>query len=170
AGNAATRLQGLLTGTFTDLSASGRAQDIDVLWAQQALGRAGEAWLLSIAPLLLVLPVLGIGIGFAQGTIFSFKAMLHFDNLNPLNGFKRLLSLQSLVGLGRSLAKVTLVGLLTWRALQDTDSQLPTIDGSTAPRAMAPFLPQGMLNAGLPGAEGLRGVAWAVYTDQLRMV
>ncbi|TME31878.1 MAG: EscU/YscU/HrcU family type III secretion system export apparatus switch protein, partial [Chloroflexi bacterium] len=70
AGNAATRLQGLLTGTFTDLSASGRAQDIDVLWAQQALGRAGEAWLLSIAPLLLVLPVLGIGIGFAQGTIF----------------------------------------------------------------------------------------------------
>jgi len=166
AGNAATRLQGLLTGTFTDLSASGRAQDIDVLWAQQALGRAGETWLLSIAPLLLVLPVLGIGIGFAQGTIFSFKAMLHFDNLNPLNGFKRLLSLQSLVGLGRSLAKVTLVGLLTWRALQDTASQLPTIDGSTDPRAMATFLAQAMLNVGLPAAEVLLVLAVADYAYQ----
>ena len=70
------RLQGLLAGSLTSLSSSGRAQDIDMLWAQQAFGRAGEAWLLSVGPLLLVLPLLGIGIGFAQGTTFSFKLPL----------------------------------------------------------------------------------------------
>ena len=166
ASSAATRLQGLLTGSFSGLAAGGRAQDADVLWAQQALGRAGETWLLTIAPLVLVLPVLGIGIGFAQGTVFSFKAMLHLDTLNPLNGFKRLFSMQSLVGLGRSLAKVALVGLLTWRGLQDTASQLPTIDGSTDPRAMAAFLAQAMLNVGLPAAEVLLVLAIADYAYQ----
>ena len=160
------RLQGLMAGSLASLSSSGRAQDVDVLWAQQAFGRAGETWLLSVGPLLLILPVLGIGIGFAQGTIFSFKSMLHFSNLNPLNGFKRLLSLQAVVGLGRSLAKVLLVGLLTWRGLQDTASRLPTIDGSTDPRAMAGFLAEAMLNVGLPAAEVLLVLAVADYAYQ----
>jgi flagellar biosynthetic protein FlhB len=166
ASSAAARIQGLLSGTFSDFGSSGRAHDVDILWAQQVLGRAGETWLLSIAPLLIVLPVLGIGLGFAQGTIFSFKAMLHFDNLNPLNGFKRLISLQSVVGLGRSLAKVVLVGLMTWRGLQDTAASLPTIDGSTDPRLMAGFLAQAMLNVGLPAAEVLLVLAIGDYAYQ----
>jgi flagellar biosynthesis protein FlhB len=166
AASVAGRLQGLVAGSFSSLGSSGRAQDIDVNWAQQALGRAGEAWLLGVAPLLLVLPLLGIGIGFAQGTTFSFKAMLHFSNLNPLNGFKRLLSLYALISLARSLAKVLLVGLLTWRGLQDTVSKLPTIDGSTDPRAMAAFMAEAMLNVGLPAAEVLLVLAIADYAYQ----
>jgi flagellar biosynthesis protein FlhB len=92
--------------------------------------------------------------------------MFRFDTLNPLNGFKRLISMQSLVGLGRSLAKVTLVGLLTWRALQDTAAQLPTIDGSTDPHRMAAFIAQAMLNVGLPAAEVLLVLAIADYAYQ----
>ena len=84
------------------------------------LGKAGEAWLLSIAAAVADPALLGVGIGFAQGGIFSFKSMLHFDTLNPFNGFKRLFSMQALVSLVRSLAKVALVGLLTWRGLQQT--------------------------------------------------
>jgi flagellar biosynthetic protein FlhB len=160
------RLQGLMAGSLTSLSSSGRAQTVDMLWAQQAFGSAAATWLLSVGPLLLALPVLGIAVGFAQGTVFSFKAMLHFSNLNPLNGFKRLLSLQALVGLGRSLAKVGLVGLLTWRGLQDTASRLPTIDGSTDPRVMAGFLAEAMLNIGLPAAEVLLVLAVADYAYQ----
>jgi flagellar biosynthesis protein FlhB len=160
------RLQGLMAGSLTSLSSTGRAQNVDMLWAQQVFGGAGETWLLSIGPLLLALPLLGIAIGFAQGTVFSFKSMLHFSNLNPLNGFKRLLSLQALVGLGRSLAKVGLVGLLTWRGLQDTASRLPTIDGSTDPRAMAGFLGEAVLNIGLPAAEVLLVLAVADYAYQ----
>jgi flagellar biosynthetic protein FlhB len=161
-----TRLQGLLTGSFTDLGSLGRAQDADLLWAQQALGKAGETWLLSMLPLLLVLPVLGVGIGFAQGPVFSFKAMLHFDTLNPMTGVKRLFSMQAVVGLLRSLAKVAVVGWLTWRALQQTMDQLPSIDGSTDPRALAGFLAGGILNVGIPAAEVLLVLAVVDYAYQ----
>jgi len=166
AASAAGRLQGLITGLFSDVGTTGRAQDVDLLWAQHAFGQAGEAWLLSVAPLLVVLPVLGLGIGFAQGGIFSFKSLFHPGSLNPLNGFKRLLSLQSLVGLGRSLAKVALIGALTWRGLMDTAAKLPQIDGSTNPQAMAAFLGQAMLGVGLPAAEVLLGLAIADYAYQ----
>jgi flagellar biosynthesis protein FlhB len=166
AAGAATRIQSLLTGSFTTFGSTGRAQDADLLWAQNALGNAAQAWLLSVAPLLLVLPILGIGVGFAQGAVFSFKAMLHFSTLNPVAGFKRLLSLQSFVTLGRSLIKVIMVGLLTWRALNDTLARFPTIDGSTDPRAMAGFVAQAMLDVGLPAAEVLLLVAVADYAYQ----
>jgi flagellar biosynthetic protein FlhB len=137
-----------------------------MLWAQQAFGKAGETWLLSVAPLLLVLPVLGVGIGFAQGGIFSFKAMIHFDALNPMAGVKKLFSMQAVVGLGRALAKVSLVGLLTWRGLLETATKLPQIDGSTDPRAMAAFMGQAILDVGLPAAEVLLVLAIADYAYQ----
>jgi flagellar biosynthetic protein FlhB len=148
------------------VSTSGRAQDVDLLWAQNALGNAASAGLLTLAPLLCVLPVLAIGIGFAQGSVFSFKSMLHFSSLNPATGFKRLLSLQAIVTLGRSLAKLGLVGLLTWRALDETARNLPTVDGSTDPHAMAAFMAQAMLNVGIPAAEVLLLLAVADYAYQ----
>ncbi|HEV7664600.1 MAG TPA: EscU/YscU/HrcU family type III secretion system export apparatus switch protein [Chloroflexota bacterium] len=166
AASAGMHLQALLTGALSDFGTTGRAQDIDLLWAQQAFGKAGQAWFLSVAPLLIVLPVLGIGVGLAQGDIFSFKSMLHFDTLNPMSGVKRLFSLQALVGLGRSLAKVTLVGGLTWRALLDTAARLPSIDGSTDPRAMGAFIGQAVLDVGIPAAEVLLALAFADYAYQ----
>lgn len=166
ASSAAGRLQGLIVGIFGDLGRTGRVQDVDLLWAQQAFGKAGEAWLLSVAPLLVVLPLLGLGVGFAQGSVFSLKALFHFGSLNPLEGVKRLLSTQSLVGLGRSLVKVALVGGLTWRGLLETAQQLPRIDGSTDPRAMAGFLGQSMLSVGTSAAEGLLVLAVVDYAYQ----
>jgi flagellar biosynthesis protein FlhB len=166
AAGAATRLEALLTGSFSDLNAVGRAQDMNLLWAEQVLGKAGETWLMTIAPLLLVLPALGIGIGFAQGGIISFKTLIHFDKLNPISGVKRLFSMQSIVSLGRSLAKVSLVGLLTWRGLQDTASKLPQIDGSTDPHAMAAFIGQAMLDIGVAAAEVLMVLAVIDYAYQ----
>ncbi len=74
--------------------------------------------------------------------------------------------MQSLVGLGRSLAKVGLVGVLTWRALQDTAAQLPTVDGSTDPHVMAGFIAQAILNVGLPAAEVLMVLAVMDYAYQ----
>ncbi len=148
------------------MAVTGRAIDPDLLWAQQAFGKAAETWLFSLLPLLLVLPVLGVGIGFAQGAVFSFKAMLHFDSLNPMTGVKRMFSMQSLVGLFKSLLKVSLVGLMTWRGLQQTLDQLHMIEGSTNPRAMAGFLGQSALNVGLPAAEVLLVLALLDYAYQ----
>ena len=163
---AASRITGLIAGSFSSLNSTGRTVDPDLLWAQQALGNAGQIWLVCLAPLLLALPMLGIGIGFAQGPVFSFKALTHFGAVNPINGFKRLFSTQSLVGLVRSLLKVTFVGLLTWRALDETVRNLPAIDGSTDPRAMAGFIAQAMLNVALPAGEVLLGLAVADYAYQ----
>lgn len=166
ASSAAGRIQGLLAGSFTSLSATGTTHDADLQWASQALGLAGQAWLFSVLPLLVALPLIGIGIGFAQGAVFSFKSMLRFSTLNPATGFKRLFSLQSLVGLAKSLLKVFFVGLLTWRALDEVARQLPTIDGTTDPRAMAAFIAQSMVNLAVPAAEVLLLLAVADYAYQ----
>jgi flagellar biosynthetic protein FlhB len=166
AAGASSRLLVLLNSSFSDVATSGRGRDFDLLWAQQAWSKAGETWLMSVLPLLVILPVLGIAIGLAQGAVFSFKAMLHFDTLNPMTGFKRLFSMQALVGLGRSLAKISLVGVLTWRGLQMTFARLPQIDGSTDPKAMAGFLGQAMLDVALPAVEVLLVLAIADYAYQ----
>jgi flagellar biosynthetic protein FlhB len=164
-GTASTRLTGLFRGLFGDLNVRGR-QEVDMVWVQHAMGNAGETWLFSVLPLLLVLPVLGVGVGLAQGAVFSFKSMLHFDVLNPVNGFKRLISIQSVVSLGRSLAKVVMVGLFTWRGILDTAAKLPQIDGSTDPRAMAAFIGQSILDVALPATEVLLVLAVADYAYQ----
>jgi flagellar biosynthesis protein FlhB len=166
AAGAAGRLQGLAAGSFSSLASAGKTPDVDLLWAQQVFGRAGEAWFFSVLPLMLIMPALGIGLGFAQGVTFNFKAMFHFSTLNPMTGVKRLFSMQALMGLGRSLAKVGLVGLMTWRGLNETLARFPMIDGSTDPRAMAAFIAQAMVDVGLPAAEVLLVVAVADYAYQ----
>jgi flagellar biosynthesis protein FlhB len=164
AASAGARLQGILTGSLSDLNPPAQG---DLLWAQQALGRAGEAWLLSVAPLLVVLPVLGIGIGFAQGSIFSFKSLFSgWSNLNPFNGVKRLFSMQSLVGLGRALIKVGLVGWVTWRGLQQSLERLPQIEGTANPRVLAAFIGQSIMDLAMPAAEVLLVLAIADYAYQ----
>ena len=163
---AAGRLQGLAAGTFSDVARVGKSPDVDLLWAQQVLGQAGATWFYSVLPVLLVLPALGVGLGFAQGVTFNVKAMFHFSTLNPMSGVKRLFSMQALMNLGRSLAKVALVGLMTWRGLQNTLERFPMIDGSTDPRAMAAFLGQAIIDVGLPAAEVLLIVAVADYAYQ----
>jgi flagellar biosynthetic protein FlhB len=120
-----------------------------------------------MAPLMAVLPLLGIGIGLAQGRIFTLHMLFSgFDALNPINGFKRLLSLQSVVGLGRSLAKVSAVGWVTWRGLQQTLDRLPHIDGSAGPRAMLDLIGQTILDIALPAAEVLLLIAVTDYAYQ----
>jgi flagellar biosynthetic protein FlhB len=167
ANSALQNLIGLFNGSLTQLATIGTARsDPDVLWMQQVIGTAGQAWFLTIAPLLLTLPLLGIGLGFAQGVVFSVKPMFRPSNLNPMNGVKRLFSMQALVTLAKSLVKVALVGLMTWRALDDTIRLLPTIDGSTDPRLMAAFIGSAMINVALSAGEVLLVVAIADYAYQ----
>jgi flagellar biosynthetic protein FlhB len=109
---------------------------------------------------------LGIGIGFAQGVVFSIKPMTRFSNLNPMGGVKRLFSMQAFMTLGRSLIKVALVGLMTWRGLDETLRLLPSVDGSTDPRVLASFITSAMMTVALPAAEVLLGLAIADYAYQ----
>ena len=166
----AERLQALLTGNLLDIGAGAAGwQDphADLLWAQRVLGRATEAWLLSLAPLLVALPLLGIGVGFAQGAIFAPKSLLTgWSRINPLNGFQRLLSPNVLVDFVRSLAKV---GIVTWvvvKALSSSADRLPNILASTDPRQIAAFVAEAALGVGMSGAQALFGLAVLDYAYQ----
>ena len=71
---------------------------------------------LAMAPFMAVMVVAAIlgntGLG---GWNFSLKALgFKFSKLNPINGLKKMVSLNSLVELGKALGKTLIVGLVAW--------------------------------------------------------
>ncbi len=75
-----------------------------------------------------------------SGLHFSPKAFkLHWEKLNPVSNAQRLLSPTQLVETAKALIKVTLVGVLVWKALA---AALPTTQGLAlaGPMALAPWL------------------------------
>jgi flagellar biosynthesis protein FlhB len=157
------RIQGLLNGALSDMAVP--TGESDLLWAEHIIGRATQAWLLSVAPLA-AMPAVAILVGFGQGPIFSFKSLFKLDHLNPISGFQRLFSMQSLMNLGRSLAKVAILAWVTFNGLQQVVAKLPQIEGSADPRVMISFIGESILNVGLPAAEVLVGLAIADYAYQ----
>ncbi|HLO78146.1 MAG TPA: flagellar biosynthesis protein FlhB [Magnetospirillum sp.] len=76
-------------------------------------------------PLILVV-VLGVSLSLAQTKGFMWvpkKLMPSFDKINPLQGVKRLFSVNQVVELGKALIKLTLIGSLlfwtTWKHLSE---------------------------------------------------
>ncbi len=56
-----------------------------------------------------------IGNLFIGGVFFSSQAMMpNFSKLNPVNGLKRLVGVQSLIELLKSIGKVSFIGLMVW--------------------------------------------------------
>ncbi len=150
------RLQELAAGLFQDLGATTRATDADLLWAQVVLGRAAQAWLLGVAPLFVALPLLGVGVALAQGPIFSPRALFKgWGQLNPIAGFQRLFSSESLMGFARSLGKLLLIGWVTSQALWSSVERFPRVQDSADPLQMASFVGEAALGAGLAGAQVL---------------
>lgn len=81
------------------------------------------AWLMlqAVAPLALSLLVIGIIVNLGQvGLLFSPQAIQpDFNKVNPLNGFKRLLSPRGLVELFKSLFKVGVIGFVVYLTLSN---------------------------------------------------
>jgi len=75
--------------------------------------------------------ILAIGINLMQtkGFNLSFQAIQpKFSKLNPLQGFKRLLSLRSLIELGKSCVKISIIGYAIYSVLSsDRDLFMPLI-------------------------------------------
>lgn len=69
-----------------------------------------------LAPFLVVVVVLALAGSFAQvGVLFTFKPLTpSLNKLNPINGFKRIFSIQSLVTLAMGIAKMALVSLVAY--------------------------------------------------------
>lgn len=73
-----------------------------------------------LAPLLLATALVGLLIGFLQvGFLFLPKLMLpKLSRINPLSGFKRLFSLRSLLELAKSMAKISVIALISYFQLR----------------------------------------------------
>ena len=167
AANALANLQGLLVGTYADLGRLGRADTVDLAWAAPTLGKISNAWLGSVLPLLVALPVLAIVVGLAQSRgLVTLKVLFRPGSLNPIAGIKRLISMQAWVQLGRSLFKVIVVGAVTWHGLQQTADRLPQVDGTGDPRILLGFIGSAIVNIGMPVAETLIGLSLADYGYQ----
>jgi flagellar biosynthetic protein FlhB len=79
----------------------------------------------------LVMAALGV-LGFMVQTGFFASTQLitpDFGKLSPLNGLKRLFSLQSLVELGKSFGKLVILGLVVFSTLYPLVSNLPAFTG-----------------------------------------
>lgn len=76
---------------------------------------------LIIAPTVLAVTVAAVGLNLVQlkGFFFSFEAMrISLSNVNPLQGFKRFLSVRSLAELIKSLLKLAIVGYAVYTVIQ----------------------------------------------------
>lgn len=123
----------LFRGTFTALE----QPDITAETAVQAL--LGFSLLVAavLGPIFAVMMVAGIVANVAQvGFLFTMKPLMpDFSRINPLQGFKRLFSMRSMVELVKSIAKLAIVGYVVWRVIEGnllTIMALPQVPWETA--------------------------------------
>ena len=125
----------LMTGGFmgqsimtimSDSFALERQEIFDTYLMVSHLGSGFKTGLLSILPLfaiLLVASILGpIGLG---GWLFSTKSLApKMNRISPLAGLKRMFSVKSMVELVKAIAKVLLVGFVSWFMLLSLEGTL----------------------------------------------
>jgi flagellar biosynthesis protein FlhB len=86
----------------------------------------GLHFIQTMAPLLLVLAVIGILINFAQvGALFTLEPLTpKLDKLDITKGFQRLLSKKTAVGLVRDIIKISIIGYISYLTIK---SALPSL-------------------------------------------
>lgn len=86
----------------------------------------GYQFIMTMAPLLLILATVGILINFAQvGALFTLEPLTpKLDKLDIIKGFQRILSKKTLVSLVRDLIKVTIIGYIAFITIK---SELPSL-------------------------------------------
>lgn len=79
-----------------------------------------------IAPLVVIIALVGIGVNVAQtGFLFTTKPLVpDFKKLNPIAGFKKFVSLKSLVELLKSIFKVVIVAAIAYFTLKGEQERL----------------------------------------------
>ena len=130
----AERMAGMLRGGLTIAPGAG-LQDAAMT---TALSAALLDTLWTLAPLLGLLMVAALLAPLAiGGWNFSAGAFgLKFERLNPLSGFKRMLSVRGWVELGKSLAKFTVVALIATLILWNRMAELASLGSEPLERAI----------------------------------
>ena len=155
-----TQLHSQLAGGILDLASPDLRGDLTFDRAGDVLTRGGSVWLQSVLPLLAALPLLGIGLSFAQGVVFSPKVLWSgWSRLNPLSGFQRLFSSRALVDTLRAAIKVAVVLWAAYGAVLSAAGQLPWVVGSSDTRQISSFIGSWALGVGQSGALALLALA-----------
>jgi flagellar biosynthetic protein FlhB len=88
-----------------------------------------------LAPIVSTIMVVGLLINYAQvGVLFTVHPLIpDLDKINPIEGFKRLLSLRSFVELVKGVLKILIVGYVTYITLKgEYHEYLPLMDKSVS--------------------------------------
>lgn len=111
-------VRGLMHGSFTELRPG---QDFTITLLYRILGDAFS----TVAPVLLLLSVVIVSVALLSSVIqvgfrFTLKPLVpKFSKISPLTGIKRLFSTQGLAELVKSLAKLTIIGLIGYFTFVD---------------------------------------------------
>lgn len=94
-----------------------------------------------MVPIFLTALAVGMGINFAQvGFLFAPETIRpKLENINPLNGLKRMFSKRALVELLKALLKITLVGAIAYSIIKNNYEQLFTLIYLEVPAGLALF-------------------------------
>ncbi len=155
AGYAATRLSALFDSLFTTI-AQGWLMTGFAGAARSIGGQAFELALLLVAMLLAPVAAVGLLTDFLQaGPVLTFEKLKpKMDHMNPVEGVKRMFSLDNLIEVLKAVAKTALLFLVGWLVVK---SALPQIVGL----ARSPTLPPTAIGALLWDLT-LKLVAWTL--------
>jgi len=96
-------------------------QDFSVYlrWLMVELGR--EFLILSALPLLIALVIVVLAGGFQTSFLITFHPIIpRFENLDPINGLKKIFSRRSLIDLIKNIFKVILFGSVVWVVVKNS--------------------------------------------------
>ncbi|MGD8242170.1 MAG: flagellar biosynthesis protein FlhB [Desulfobacterales bacterium] len=101
----------------------------DAMSASRLAGWCFEQSIVILMPLMLTLVAVGILANVSQfGFLIKESALTpDFKKINPVSGIKRLVSLKSLVELGKSVFKILFVGLIAYAILKQDLEVIPTL-------------------------------------------
>jgi len=123
-------LGGVLGGNLFEMMRRGlslsRVQALDAEQVVPALANAFGAGLIACVPLFGLIALAALLAPLALGGwSFSTEALMpQFSRLNPLAGFKRMFSMQSLMELLKALGKFTVVGVVAYIVLRDSTAEM----------------------------------------------
>jgi type III secretion protein U len=88
-------------------------------WLLTELGR--EFLIISALPLLLALIIIILVGGFQTSFLITFHPVIpNFENLDPIQGLKKIFSTRSLIGLVKNILKVGLFGTVVWLVVKNS--------------------------------------------------
>ena len=101
----------------------------EVSFIMGIMGLTFKTILATAMPVLLIALVTGVAMAYLQvGVLFTVKTLqLKLDKINPINGFKRLFSIRSLVELAKSVLKASLLLYITVSYLLGRQNEIITL-------------------------------------------